>query len=186
MDRDLTAGSPWPGPASSSQHLTTTLPSAIVQAHSDLEPVFYPTPVYQDDRGWSMMNLLRASYFPDPLDSWQINYSVTHPGVIKAWHRHNTQTDYWMVLNGDLKVAVTDEKKMWTFVIGEHNPGILIIPPTLWHGCYNHTPTPVGLLYLVTKEYDASEPDESRCDFKKFTHSDPTNPLKFSWDVMPR
>ena len=66
------------------------------------EPVFCPSRVYCDDRGWSLMNELQGVLQPEG----QVNYSVQFPGVIKAWHRHAEQTDFWMVVQGQMKVGI--------------------------------------------------------------------------------
>jgi dTDP-4-dehydrorhamnose 3,5-epimerase len=124
------------------------------------EPVFVPASYFCDDRGYSIMNQLQGVLAPEG----QINYSVQHPGVVKAWHRHKHQTDFWMCLRGHIKVGVHREGAdfAWLQVLGEKAPGALIIPPTLWHGAATVGVEPAGLFYYVTKAYDASAPDEER------------------------
>jgi dTDP-4-dehydrorhamnose 3,5-epimerase len=124
------------------------------------EPVFVPQPVYTDDRGWSLMNQLQGVMTAQG----QVNFSVQYPGVIKAWHRHHKQTDFWLCLTGHIKVGVHREsdKKSWLIVTGEKKPGVVIIPPPLWHGAATVGDTQAGLLYYVTHAYDAKAPDEDR------------------------
>lgn len=97
-------------------------------------------------------------------DQGQVNFSVQYPGVIKAWHRHQKQTDFWLCLQGHIKADVYDESggTAWQLVIGEKNPGVLIIPPPLWHGAATVGPVSAGLLYYVTHGYDPDRPDEDR------------------------
>lgn len=61
----------------------------------------------------------------------QLNYSVQYPGVIKAWHRHAKQTDFWICLSGHLKVGVhrDEDQASWSLVFGERRLGVLVIPP---------------------------------------------------------
>jgi dTDP-4-dehydrorhamnose 3,5-epimerase len=127
------------------------------------EPVFISATLYADDRGWSMMNQLKGVLAPEG----QVNFSVQYPGVIKAWHRHRLQTDFWICLTGHIKVGVHREEdgRSWLAVIGEKRPGVLIIPPTLWHGAATVGDTPAGLLYYVTRAYDPQSPDEERRPF---------------------
>jgi dTDP-4-dehydrorhamnose 3,5-epimerase len=98
----------------------------------------------------------------------QINFSTMFPGVIKAWHRHRLQTDFWLCLHGHLKVGVyrEDDDRAWQLVVGEKRPGVLIIPPPLWHGATTVGPESAGLLYYVTHAYNPDSPDEQRraCD----------------------
>ncbi len=124
------------------------------------EPVFVPQPVHTDDRGWSLMNQLRGGLRPEG----QINFSVQYPGVVKAWHRHARQTDFWVCLTGHIKVGVHREEdgRVWCTVIGEKRPGVVVIPPPLWHGAATVGDAQAGLLYYVTHAFDAQKPDEER------------------------
>ena len=124
------------------------------------EPVFAPASYFVDDRGWSMMNQLQGVMSAEG----QVNYSVQHPGVIKAWHRHHLQTDFWMCLRGHIKAGVhrEGERFSWLIVLGEKNPGALVIPPPLWHGVATVGNEPAGLFYYVTHAYNVEAPDEDR------------------------
>ena len=139
-------------------------------------PVFVPASIYADDRGWSVMNQLQGVMTPEG----QLNYSVTYPGVIKAWHRHSRQTDFWIGLAGMLKAGVwcPDTGRLWVCILGEKRPGILIIPPPLWHGVATVGPTTAGLLYYVPHAYDPRKPDEERAPFDAFAG--------FNWSVEHR
>ncbi len=127
------------------------------------EPVFVPASHFADDRGWSLMNLLTGVMS----SQGQVNFSTMYPGVIKAWHRHHKQTDFWIVLNGHLKVGVHRESDgvSWMATMGEKRPGVLIIPPPLWHGAATIGHEPAGLLYYVTHAYNPAAPDEDRRPF---------------------
>jgi dTDP-4-dehydrorhamnose 3,5-epimerase-like enzyme len=129
-------------------------------ARAQVEPVFVPVTPYTDDRGWSLMNCLTGVMSA----SGQINFSVQYPGIVKAWHRHERQTDFWMCVQGHIKAGVWRESDgaAWMLVTGEKRPGVLIIPTPLWHGAACVGNTPCGLLYYVTHAYDAAKPDELR------------------------
>lgn len=143
------------------------LSSAFAIARERVEPIFVPSQVYADDRGWSLMNQMQGVMGP----GGQVNYSVQYPGVIKAWHRHSLQTDFWICLNGHIKVGVYREtdNTAWMAVIGEKKPGIMIIPPPLWHGAATVGDTQAGLLYYVTHAYDKAKPDEDRRAYDSVT-----------------
>ncbi len=133
---------------------------AYDEAVASREPRFVAASVHVDDRGWSIMNQLC-----DVLDpAGQINYAVMHPGVIKAWHRHAHQTDFWLCVAGHLKVGVHREEdgRAWQMVVGQMRPGVVVIPPPLWHGAATVGPQSAGLVYYVTRQYDARQPDEQR------------------------
>lgn len=145
-------------------------------ARNNLEPRFVPARFFADDRGWSLMNQMQGVLS----DQGQINYSVMYPHVIKAWHRHHKQTDFWLVLHGHLKVGVhrEDDGQSWTFILGEKKPGVLVIPPPLWHGAATVGPESAGLLYYVTHTYNPDEPDEDRRAYDSIPD--------FSWTVEHR
>lgn len=129
-------------------------------ALKDEEPVFVPASVYCDDRGWSIMNQLQGVMSAQG----QINYSTLYPRVIKAWHRHRKQTDFWLCLSGHVKAGVHRESdgKTWLTTIGEKRPGVLVIPPPLWHGMASVGGQSAGVLYYVTHAYNPAAPDEDR------------------------
>lgn len=137
-----------------------SLSEAFAEAQSAGEPRFVPAQFFADDRGWSLMNQMQGVMRPEG----QINFSTQYPGVIKAWHRHQKQTDFWMCITGHLKIGVYREEDGagWAMVIGEKRPGTVIVPPPLWHGAATVGPTPAGLLYYVTHAYDPADPDEER------------------------
>lgn len=143
--------------------VTTGLAAAWELAKAEREPVFVPAPLYADDRGWSLMNQMQGVMGAEG----QINYSVQYPGVIKAWHRHALQTDFWLCLQGHIKVGVhrEDDGRSWLLVTGEKRPGVVVIPPPLWHGAATVGDTPAGLLYYVTHAYNPARPDEDRRAF---------------------
>ena len=136
---------------------------------------------FVDSRGWSIndiYNIAKAHMrMPDaqtndecksPYD-YQINYSVLYPGVVKAWHRHKFQDDYFCILQGMAQVGVySKDKGAEKFFIGEHNPGIVHVEAGEWHGLTCVGNQPCGLLYLVTKEYMPHNPDEERCSYPSF------------------
>lgn len=155
---------------------TGPVADAFNQAQSAREPLFVPAQVFADDRGWSIMNQLQGVLGPQG----QINYSVMYPRVIKAWHRHARQTDFWMCLRGHIKVGVHREQDgaSWVMVIGEHRPGVMIIPPPLWHGAATVGHKPAGLLYYVTHAYDPAQPDEDRRPYDSVPG--------FPWEVQHR
>lgn len=152
-----------------------SLDAAFQTAVQNITPVFFPARTFVDDRGWSLVNQLQGVLATEG----QINYSVTYPGVIKAWHRHQRQTDFWLCVMGHLKVGVhREDGKLWQMVVGETRPGIIVIPRTLWHGASTVGHVPAGLLYYVTHQYVPQNPDEERRAFDSVEG--------FSWGMQPR
>jgi dTDP-4-dehydrorhamnose 3,5-epimerase len=122
---------------------------------------------FVDDRGYSIFDLF-------PLEKGQINYSELHPGIIKAFHRHQNQTDYWMCIEGDIMVNLVEKRKTCSFdkvskvILSSRKPQVLEIKPGIWHGYKTLGNKPAKLLYFVTKKYDSDKPDEARKNWDVF------------------
>ena len=88
-------------------------------------------PKFADGRGWSLNDI----YDTVNSEEYQINYSILYPGVIKAWHRHEYQDDYFCILKGMAQVGIySDENGPEKFFIGEHNPVVVHVKAGEWHG----------------------------------------------------
>ena len=95
----------------------------------------------------------------------QANFSTTHPGIIRAWHRHlRGQTDYFVALKGAIKIGVFDDKtsELDEIVSGAQNLQIVRVPGHYWHGFKAVGDEQVMLLYFTTNLYDSAHPDEER------------------------
>ncbi len=115
-----------------------------------------------DERGF-FEELIRVSddFFEDSFG--QLSHSYMKNGVIKAWHIHKTQIDWWYVAKGTLKVALFDmreesktNKKLNEFILGEQGLNVVLkIPSGVAHGC-----KAVGeseLFYVTSKVYNTAE-----------------------------
>ncbi len=120
--------------------------------------------MFKDNRGRGLYNIFTA------LPKGQINLSVTYPNVVRAFHRHLKQTDYWYVVSGDIEVCLKSDFDSPFFIYmrgGEDQ--ILKIPPTVWHGFRVLGNEPATLLYYVTESYNPDFPDEERAEWNAFT-----------------
>ena len=80
-----------------------------------------------DDRG-RLMEIMRAD--DDMFNGFgQVYLSTTYPGVVKAWHYHKLQEDYFACVRGMVKLVLADtredsptEGQISEFVIGELTP----------------------------------------------------------------
>jgi len=116
---------------------------------------------FVDGRGYSLFDVF-------PLKKGQINLSEINPGIIKAFHRHQKQTDYWMCIEGTVMVNLVDsDGKGRHIFLDSRIPYVLEIPPMTWHG-YKAINSKAKMLYYVTEKYDSNKPDEQRIDWDKF------------------
>lgn len=125
-----------------------------------------------DERGF-FREIIRVTdpFFSEGFGQW--SHSLTHAGVIKAWHIHHKQVDWWYVPTGVLKVVLHDLRtgsptrgKTMELLLGEgQSPQVLRIPPGVAHGC-KCLSGPAHLFYATSRIYDPS--DEGR-----LAHDDP-------------
>jgi dTDP-4-dehydrorhamnose 3,5-epimerase len=123
---------------------------------------YKPLKVLADDRGY-FMEVLRQD---DPFFTrfGQSNYSITYPGVVKAWHWHRHQDDLWFVVSGTAQVGLHDLREdsptrgqTEMHYLGEHARGLLFIPHGVAHGYRVLGNSPVGLVYYTTHPYDPAD-----------------------------
>ncbi|OFW56864.1 MAG: spore coat protein [Candidatus Solincola sediminis] len=111
----------------------------------------------------------------------QTTYTMTYPGVIKAFHWHSIQYDLWYVAHGEAMVVLHDlredspsYKQTQVIYTGEHTPKLIVIPPRVAHGYRVLGDKPIGLFYHTTRSYDPGSPDEERLPY-----DDPS--INFPW-----
>jgi len=137
---------------------------------------------FNDDRGF-FRELIRATdnSFREGFGQW--SHSLMFDGVIKAWHFHRIQTDWWYIVSGVLRVGLCDlreesgtYKKTMDFLMGDFQPArVLKIPPGIAHGCKT-VQGPVHLFYLTSHVYN---PD----DEVRIPYDDPE--IGFDWFKGP-
>jgi dTDP-4-dehydrorhamnose 3,5-epimerase len=102
----------------------------------------------------------------------QINYSEMDPGVIKAFHLHQRQTDVWFIPPGDKMLLVLvdvragspTEKVARRLPMGDGASRLVRIPPGVAHGVKNIAATRGRIIYFVDVQFQAApgECDEGR------------------------
>jgi len=118
----------------------------------------FPLSRHEDERGW-FAELIRESALPKPIK--QANLSRSHKGVIRGLHFHaRGQDDLFVCLDGMVRVVVLDRETGETFTedIGDDNPVAIYVPGVHAHGY--EALTDCLFAYLVTEEYDTTNPDE--------------------------
>jgi dTDP-4-dehydrorhamnose 3,5-epimerase len=113
---------------------------------------------HEDERGW-FTELARTSVMPKPFV--QVNLSFSRKGVIRGLHYHERgQDDVFVCLSGMVRVVVLERSSGETFTedIGDDNPVAIYVPGIHAHG-YEALADAL-FAYLVTEEYDRTDPDE--------------------------
>jgi dTDP-4-dehydrorhamnose 3,5-epimerase len=136
---------------------------------------------HADERGY-LMELLRSD---DPIFSkfGQCYVSMNYPGVVRAWHWHQKQDDFFVVVKGMTKVGLYDMREgsptrgeVDEFYLGDNNNIVLKIPPGVAHGYKTVGVEPSLLINFPSEVYDREEPDEYRLPWN-------TDQIPFNWDI---
>jgi dTDP-4-dehydrorhamnose 3,5-epimerase len=99
----------------------------------------------------------------------QVYLSTCNPGIVKGWHYHKKQTDFFAVVQGNAKVVLYDMQEnsktkgeVQEVLIGENNPILIQIPPMVVHAITSTDKNPVFLINCPTQPYNHKNPDEYR------------------------
>ena len=125
--------------------------------------------VIPDERG-RVMEILRAD---DEVfrKFGQVYLTAAYPGVVKGWHFHKVQTDYFTCVAGMMKLVLVDQREksptrgvVQEFFVGVHNPVLVVIPPGVLHGFKCIGETEALVINVPDELYNRAAPDEYRVD----------------------
>jgi dTDP-4-dehydrorhamnose 3,5-epimerase len=136
---------------------------------------------FADERG-SLTELLRRD---DPIfeQFGQCYFSISYPGVIRGWHYHKKQTDYFACVSGMIKVPLYDLREdspthgeVNEFFMGDENRILVKIPVGVLHGFKVIGTAPCILVNFPTEPYSAADPDEYRVPYD-------SPDVPYNWDL---
>lgn len=125
--------------------------------------------VHPDDRG-RLFEILRND---DPafIRFGQVYVTTAFPGIVKAWHRHQKQTDFFCLIQGRARFGLYDPRPesptrghVDEMICDGESPQLIIIPNLVFHGFKNIGDVDVICMNCPTEAYDAGSPDEERLD----------------------
>jgi dTDP-4-dehydrorhamnose 3,5-epimerase len=125
--------------------------------------VVRPLSTFPDQRGFFREICRTADPFFAPGIA-QFSHSLMYTGVIKAWHLHHLQTDWWYVGAGVVRLGLCDlradsatHKATAEVLLGDHQASVCVrIPPGVAHGC-RALQGPASLFYLQDREWDPDD-----------------------------
>jgi dTDP-4-dehydrorhamnose 3,5-epimerase len=101
----------------------------------------------------------------------QVYVTTTYPGVVKAWHKHEKQSDNIACVAGMVKLAAYDGRpdsptfrEVNQFYIGVHNPMLIQLPAGVHHGWMCISQEEAVVVNIPDRTYDYAHPDEQRLD----------------------
>jgi dTDP-4-dehydrorhamnose 3,5-epimerase len=140
--------------------------------------------VWPDDRGYflEIARLGQGLVEHFPATSSQVSAAFNYPGIIKAFHYHRLQTDYWVAVAGLLQVALVDLRKgsatfgaKNTLYAGALRPWQILIPPGVAHGYKVIGEQPSTLVYITSRTYDPK--DEGRIAYNDSS-------IAYDWELQ--
>ena len=125
--------------------------------------------VHPDQRG-RLFEILRQDD-PEFMRFGQVYVTTAFPGIVKAWHRHKKQTDFFCLIQGRARFALYDPRpesptrgQLDEIVCDSETPKLIIIPNLVYHGFKNIGTIDVVCINCPTEVYNAVDPDEERVD----------------------
>ncbi len=96
----------------------------------------------------------------------QVHVTTTLAGRIRAWGLHQESTDRLFVVHGLVSIVVYDGREdsptfgcLNEFRVSERNPGLLVIPPNLFHGWKNIGIDEAFIINMPSDQYTHDHPD---------------------------
>ena len=131
-----------------------------------------PFSLWPDDRGYflEIARLGQGLVAEFPPATTQVSTALNYPGIIKAFHYHKFQTDFWVPSAGLLQVVLVDLRRgsktysvKNTLYVGAYRPWQILIPPGVAHGYKVIGEQSSVLVYVTNRTYDPK--DEGRIPY---------------------
>jgi dTDP-4-dehydrorhamnose 3,5-epimerase len=96
----------------------------------------------------------------------QVHITTTFAGRTRAWGLHQRSTDRLFVVRGLVSIVLYDGRvasptfgSVNEFRVSDRNPGLLVIPPNVYHGWKNIGIDEAFIINMPSIQYDHDEPD---------------------------
>ncbi|OGC11363.1 dTDP-4-dehydrorhamnose 3,5-epimerase [candidate division WOR-1 bacterium RIFOXYA12_FULL_52_29] len=135
-----------------------------------------------DERGM-ILHMLRTTD-PHFEKFGEVYFSVAYPGVIKGWHLHTKQTQFYAVISGMIKLVMYDERKdsktygeLMEIFTGEDNYQLIRIPVGVVNGYKTIGVKPAIVANCATEPHEQNE----------MLRYDPLKShIKYDWSLVHR
>ena len=96
----------------------------------------------------------------------QVHVTTTLPGRVRAWGLHTRTTDRLFVASGLVRFVCFDGReesptyrRINEITLSDRSPGLIVIPPNIYHGWKNFGVTESIVINMPTNIYDYENPD---------------------------
>jgi dTDP-4-dehydrorhamnose 3,5-epimerase len=114
----------------------------------------------------TVVEVARAAWGEIDLPIVQVHITTTLPGRVRAWGLHRHSTDRLFVVRGLVSIVVFDGRvaspthgALNEFRVSDRNPGLVVIPPNLYHGWKNIGVDEAFIVNMPSSQYDYDAPD---------------------------
>ena len=120
-------------------------------------------------RSGLMLEAFRTDWPSVAISPRQVNWVQLAPAAVTDWHRHENQTDHLVAVEGNIKLALWDDRpnsstRGATQVVrmGIARPVMVIVPAGVFHALRNESGVPAGYLNVTDQVFAADDPDNWR------------------------
>ncbi|MFC1478316.1 dTDP-4-dehydrorhamnose 3,5-epimerase family protein [Candidatus Margulisiibacteriota bacterium] len=135
-----------------------------------------------DERG-KIMHMLRNND-PHFEQFGEVYFSVAYPGVIKGWHLHTKQTQFYAVVQGMIKLVLYDDRKdspsyqeLMEIFTGEDNYQLIRIPVGVTNGYKTYGTKQAIVANCATEPHEPGE-------MERFDPFD--SHIPYNWELVNR
>jgi dTDP-4-dehydrorhamnose 3,5-epimerase len=96
----------------------------------------------------------------------QVHLTTTLPGRVRAWGLHRQTKDRLFVVSGLVHIVCWDGRedsptfaRLNEFTLSDRNPGLIVVPPNVYHGWKNIGTSEAIVVNMPTRPYTYDEPD---------------------------
>ena len=118
-------------------------------------------------RSGVLTELYRPEWFDPGHQVQHAAYMAMLPHSESSWHAHRRQTDIIMVVRGQLRIGLFDDRaqspthtKFNLFHLSIMRPTLVFVPTGVWHAVKNATPADAAYVVFNDKPYDYEDPDD--------------------------
>lgn len=119
-----------------------------------------------------LLECYRTDWFPGEPPVAQVFCTVIRAGSISAWHAHAQTLDRIGIVAGSARLVLYDARRespsygcVDEFLLSEHRPTLIVVPPKVWHGVQCLGGGDAILSNAVDQAYEYADPDHYRLPF---------------------
>jgi dTDP-4-dehydrorhamnose 3,5-epimerase len=118
-------------------------------------------------RSGVLTECFRPEWFDAPFQAAHVVYMALLPGGLSSWHCHRRQSDVIVVVRGQLRVGIYDDRpesasyKTFSMLnVSVARPVAVCVPPLVWHAMKNPSGEEAAYIVVNDQVFNYAEPDD--------------------------